>query len=90
MCPLCHSTAYDLWVVAQDLDTPPAITEPQLVQFTTLEGRKWFGVGRGGRENNRLGLGDVRDHWTPHAVPAWDNVTVDTSVHFAQINLPCT
>ena len=47
-------------------------------------------VGRGGRENNRLGLGDVVDHWTPTAVPAWDNVTVHANAHYTDIILKCT
>lgn len=82
------STAYDIYVVAEDDNLPPNTQPvPSLVQFKTLEGRKLFQVGRGGRENNRLGLGDVVDHWTPHAVPAWDNVTVNKQSQYTDILL---
>ena len=85
------STAYDLYVVSEDDNSPPNTQPvPSLVQFQTLEGRKLFTVGRGGRENNRLGLGDVVDHWTPTAVPAWDNVTVHANAHYTDIILKCT
>ena len=85
------STAYDIYVVAEDDEQPPNTQPiPTLVQFTTLEGRKLFTVGRGGRENNRLGLGDVLDRWTPAAVPAWDNVTVNQDAHYTDITLKCT
>ena len=85
------STAYDLYVVSEDDSTPPNTQPvPSKVQFQTLEGRKIFTVGRGGRENNRLGLGDVVDHWTPTAVPSWDNVTLLDDAHYTDIRLKCT